>query len=163
MIEFHTHIKQNIRRSKREDKRFWAKCWQSFSEFKMPLICLCMQFWFAGVILEGLTAVKISEHLLIVFYAVKSFYLCSWDTNVYLAVSAFPYTPAPSLGPNEGARIFFRVFMFRPINKYRQHTTNFICVIQCQSLLLSWQYQSHSSQTITCLLCRGGAATEPIV
>ena len=59
--------------SKREDKKLWAKCQQTFSEFKMLLISLCMQFWLAGVILEGLTAVKISKHLLPVYYAVKHF------------------------------------------------------------------------------------------
>ena len=85
--------------------------------------------------------------------------LCSLDTNIYLAVSSFAYLPNPSLAPNVGAGSLFTTFLFLFQTICRKHAANLICVSQCQSLLPSWHHQSHSIETITCILHRGVAAT----
>ena len=52
--KFHTKNRPNYRfvysdvmyvDNRREDKRFWTKCWQTFLEFNLLLIFSCLQFW----------------------------------------------------------------------------------------------------------------------
>lgn len=123
--------------SKREDKRLWAKCQQTFSEFKILLISLCMQFWLAGVILEGPTAVKISNHLLPVYYTVKHF--CPlFVTHKYIHSCLIICLSTKHLTSAKWRCwefIFSICVSAQSID--RKHAANVICVSQCQSLLPS--------------------------